>query len=80
MKLAKIEKLAKEILDARAKFPESSLVVLYDSFTMSPELLKGHQALDRAVVKLYGFCKDMMKADVVVMFMERYRDMVGGME
>jgi hypothetical protein len=52
-------------LDARAKFSESSLADLYDPLTMPPELLKAHLALDRAVMKLYGFSSGMSEAEVV---------------
>ena len=41
-------------MDARARFPNSSLADLYDPLTMPPELLKAHQKLDKAVEKAYG--------------------------
>jgi hypothetical protein len=50
----KIEILAQEILDARAKFPNSSLADLYDPIAMPPLLLKAHEKLDKAVEKVYG--------------------------
>jgi hypothetical protein len=50
-----IERLAQGILDARTKFPGSSLADLYDPLTMPPELLKAHRDNDRTVMKLYGF-------------------------
>lgn len=54
---AQIEKLAQKILDAReaefAKDAETSLADLYDPDLMPPELRKAHQALDKAVDKLY---------------------------
>ena len=37
------------MLDARALFPGSSLVDLYDPLTMPPALVKAHQKLDAAV-------------------------------
>ena len=52
---AKIEQTAQDILDARAKYPDSSLADLYDELTMPPELRKAHQANDRAVMEAYGF-------------------------
>ena len=51
----KIEKTAQAILDARALYPDSSLADLYDPLTMPPELLKAHQANDKAVMDAYGF-------------------------
>jgi hypothetical protein len=54
---AQIEKLAQQILDAReaefAKDRETSLADLYDPNLMPPSLRKAHQALDKAVDKLY---------------------------
>ena len=41
------------MLDARAKYPNSSLADLYDPLTMPPDLVKAHQALDKAVDKCY---------------------------
>ena len=40
-------------MDSRAKYPDSSLADLYDPLTMPPELVKAHQALDKAVDKCY---------------------------
>ena len=51
----KIEKTAKAILDARALYSDSSLADLYDPRIMPPELLKAHQANDKAVMDAYGF-------------------------
>jgi hypothetical protein len=70
-----IEQLAHGVLDARALFPNSSLADLYDPLTMPPELLKVHNALDRAVMRLYGFDKDMAEAVVVAALMEKYREL-----
>ena len=45
---------AQTVLDARAKYPESTLADLYDPLTMPPELSKAHTKLDALVDKLYG--------------------------
>jgi hypothetical protein len=70
---ATIETLAQAVLDARAQFPDSSLADLYDPLSMPKELLKAHQNLDRAVMKLYGFKKDATEADVVAKLMAMYQ-------
>ena len=49
-----VEKAAQEVLDAREKFPQSSLADLYDPLTMPPVLLKAHQNLDKAVDAAYS--------------------------
>ena len=51
----RIEQMAQAILDARAKYPNSSLADLYDEVAMPPELRKAHQQNDRAVMEAYGF-------------------------
>ena len=52
---AKIEQTAQAILDARAKYSDSSLADLYDEVAMPIELRKAHQDNDRAVMQAYGF-------------------------
>ena len=53
-KIKNIEKAAQEVLDARAKYSNSSLADLYDPLTMPADLVKAHQNLDRAVDTAYG--------------------------
>ena len=73
---AEIEKLGQDVLDTRAKFPKSSLANLYDPLTMPKELLAVHQKVDRAVMKLYGFVKDLPESKIVAALMERYQKAV----
>ena len=72
---AEIKKLAQDVLDARALFPDSSLADLYDPLTMPPELLNAHRNLDCAVMKLYGFTPQNTptEADRVAKLMARYQ-------
>ena len=61
------------ILDARAKYPDSSLADLYDDITMPPELRKAHQENDRAVMRAYGFpIKETTEASCVAGLMKQY--------
>ena len=48
-----ITQKAEAVLEARAKYPHSSLADLYDPLTMPKELAKAHKELDLAVDKLY---------------------------
>ncbi len=48
-----IKTKAQAVLDARAKFPDSTLADLYDPLTMPPVLRKAHLALDKAVDRAY---------------------------
>ena len=70
---AKIEQTAQAILDARAKYPDSSLADLYDETTMPPELRKAHQANDKAVMQAYGFSLKMTESECVAELMKMYQ-------
>ena len=72
----KISKTAQEILDARALYPDSSLADLYDPLTMPPELLKAHNANDKAVLALYGFKADATEEEIVAKLMQMYAEKV----
>ena len=61
------------ILNARALYPNSSLADLYDPLTMPPELLKAHNANNRAVMEAYGFSTKMSEADCVAELMKMYQ-------
>lgn len=49
----KVAAKAQNVLDVRAEYPNSSLADLYDPLTMPPNLVKAHQALDKAVDVCY---------------------------
>ena len=70
---SKIELTAKKILEAREKFPDSSLADLYDPLTMPEELLKAHNANDAAVCEAYGFAKDISEEEIVSELMKLYK-------
>ena len=70
---AKIEQTAQAILDARAKYPDSSLADLYDELTMPAELRKAHHDNDRAVMQAYGFdVKTMTESQCVAELFKMY--------
>lgn len=74
---ARIEKTAQAILDARAKYPDSSLADLYDELTMPPELRKAHQENDKAVMEAYGWnWRGMTESDCVAELMKLYQKLV----
>ena len=73
---AKIEQTAQAILDARAKYPDSSLADLYDELTMPVELRKAHQDNDRAVMQAYGFdVKTMTESQCVAELFKLYQEL-----
>ncbi|MDR1840494.1 MAG: hypothetical protein LBQ86_01035 [Holophagales bacterium] len=47
---------------------------------MPPELLKAHKALDRAVMKVYGFSKDAPEPAIVAELMEMYQKLAGAIQ
>ncbi len=48
---AAVTQAAQAVLDARARYAESTLADLYDPLTMPPELSKAHAKLDALVAK-----------------------------
>ena len=70
--ISKIESTAQKILEAREKFPESSLADLYDPLTMPEELLQAHKANDAAVCEAYGFDKNISEEEIVSTLMNTY--------
>lgn len=52
--VARVEKTAQAILDARANYPDRSYADLYDPLFMPPDLRKAHIANDKAVWEAYG--------------------------
>lgn len=74
---AAISKTAQGILDAREKYPNSSLADLYDEVTMPPELRKAHQENDKAVMTAYGFdWRHMAESDCVAELMKMYQKLI----
>ena len=67
-----IESAVREILHARAAFPNSSLADLYDPRSMPARLRKAHALLDRAVEKAYCQSFD-TDAERVAFLLERYK-------
>ena len=75
---AEIKKLAQNILDTRAEFPDSSLADLYGPLTMPPTLAKAHTALDKAVDRLYRKEPFGTDADRVALLFKKYQDISNG--
>ena len=74
--LSKLEPLAQAVLDARAAHPEATLADLYDPDLMPPDLRRAHQALDRAVDRLYrrtGFVSERERVEHLFALYEKMR-------
>ena len=72
-----IEKTAQKILDARNKYPNSTLADLYEDLMMPTELRKAHQENDKAVMEAYGFdWKNMTESECVAAMMKLYEESI----
>ncbi|MBR4752577.1 MAG: class I SAM-dependent DNA methyltransferase [Thermoguttaceae bacterium] len=71
-----ISRTAQGILDARDRYPESSLADLYDELSMPPDLRKAHQANDRVVLKAYGLLEKTSESEIVAELIKRYLALV----
>ncbi len=78
----KVEEAAQTVLDTRTKYPSSSLADLYDPVTMPPDLVKAHQALDKAVDLCYrpqAFGSELARIEYLFGLYEQYTaPMFGG--
>jgi hypothetical protein len=72
--MERVAALARDVLEARAKHPNSSLADLYDPDTMPQDLRKAHHALDAAVDRLYrakGFGSELERVEHLFTLYER---------
>ncbi len=73
---SKLEPLAQAVLDARAAHPNATLADLYGPDLMPPNLRRAHQALDRAVDRLYRhsrFASERERVEHLFMLYEKIR-------
>ena len=74
--VSRLGEFAQAVLDARAKYPDATLANLYDPDLMPAILRKAHQALDRAVDRLYrrqGFESERERVEHLFRLYERMR-------
>ncbi len=74
--LSRLEPLAQAVLDARAVHPNATLSDLYDPDLIPPNLRRAHQALDRAVDRLYrrgGFVSERERVEHLFALYEKMR-------
>ncbi len=78
----KVETSTQAVLNARAQYPNSSFADLYDPLTMPPDLVKAHQALDKAVDLCYRsqpFTSELNRIEFLFGLYEQYTaPMFGG--
>ena len=74
--LLRLEPLGQAVLNARATHPGATLADLYAPDLMPPTLRRAHQALDRAVDRLYrraGFASERERVEHLFMLYEKMR-------
>ena len=70
----KIEKTAQAIIDARSAHPDASLADMYgENMFLYGDLVKAHEANDKAVMAAYGFNPKMTEAEIVAELLKRYQ-------
>ena len=75
----RIEKTAQAILDARANHLKATLAMLYgEKMYRFADLVRSHEANDRAVLAAYGWGEDTSESDIVAHLMELYQQKAGG--
>lgn len=70
-----INKTAQLILDARSLHPNASLADLYDPLTMPVQLVKAHDANNKAVDKAYGYTGKDDDASRVAFLFKKYEEL-----
>ncbi|MFC3860650.1 DNA methyltransferase [Deinococcus antarcticus] len=71
-----VEHAAQQVLEARTRFPNSTLAQLYDPNVMPTVLRAAHQTLDRAVEALYGLKASSTEAQRLALLLTRYQELV----
>ena len=66
---------AQAIIDVRALYPNATLADLYDPLTMPVELVKAHEANNRAVDKAYGYTGADDDASRVAFLFKKYEEL-----
>ena len=73
----KLKQAAEAILEARKKYPNSSLADMYgEHMYLYSELLEAHQKNDKIVMKVYGFNPNMSESEIVAKLMKMYQKLI----
>ena len=78
--LRAIEKTAQAILDARSNYPNATLAELYKPLNIPFDLLKAHEANDKAVMQAYELPKNATEAEIVAYLMNLYKELINKQE
>lgn len=75
----KVENAANSVLQARSKFPDTSLAALYHHSAMPPALRGAHDALDKAVLNAYGLKSNATDVAILEMLFTQYASITNGL-
>jgi len=64
------------IIEVRAQYGDSSLADLYDRTAMPPDLIKAHQANDKAVLAAYGLKTSVTDRDILKLLFAMYSALI----
>ena len=73
-----IGEATRDVLTARSIFTEGTLADLYDPLTMPRQLRAAHDALDRAVGKVFGLSTHATDAAIMQKLFGRYLELTSG--
>lgn len=73
---ASLEASGQAILDARSKYPTSSLADLYDPLAMPVELRNAHNKNDKLVLSFYGLKADASYDEIINELFKRYKELM----
>jgi hypothetical protein len=74
-----IEAAARQVLNARDEYPNSSLADLYDPTTMPVNLRKAHLQLDMAVLSAFGLKASASNEEILSDLFRRYEELTKGL-
>ena len=74
-----LERGAETVLAARSTFADNSLADLYGQNSMPPALRRAHDALDTAVLKVFGLLSSATDAAILARLFERYDEATMGL-
>ena len=64
---------AEKILTVRKNYPNASLADLYDEVTMPKDLRDAHRAVDKIVMKIYGYDESWSDEEIAIDLLQRYK-------
>jgi hypothetical protein len=76
LKTQEVETAAQAVLEAREKYPTSTLADLYDRRSMPKQLVTSHAELDRAVLAAYGLKSTATDGEILAFLFARYAELV----